>query len=71
MERNWIIIAGCLALVACGFLWLGRFDGAFVFGALGILAWFLNMRSRLRKDTPMIENVPDEETDCLGVQDED
>lgn len=71
MERIWIIVAGCLAVTAGALLWFRRFDGAFVCGALGILAWFLSMRSRLRKDRSIVENASDQETNCLGVQDED
>lgn len=71
MELVWIIVAGCLALAAGILLWFHRYDGAFVCGALGILAWFLNMRSRLKKDTLEIENMPEREANGLGVQDED
>ena len=63
MERFWLIVAGCLAAVAATLLWLRRFDGAFVCGALGILAWFISMRSRLKREASMIENVAEPEAE--------
>lgn len=71
MELIWIIVAGCLALAAGTLLWFHRFDGAFVCGALGILAWFMNMRSRLKKEIPKIEDIPEPSANGVGVQDED
>jgi hypothetical protein len=71
MERIWIIVSGCLAMAAGALFFYRRFDGAFVCVALSVLAWFLDMRSRLRKDMPMIENVSEDESECPGVQDED
>lgn len=71
MERIWIIVSGCLALTAGVLLWFQRFDGAFVCGALGILAWFINMRQQLRKNSPVMENGLGHESDRQDVQDED
>lgn len=57
MERIWIISACGCALIAVVLLILGKFDGAFVVGALGILAWFLDLRDRLSKKRGLLENV--------------
>ena len=71
MERIWIIVASCLGVVGVALLWFHRFDGAFVCGAVGVLAWFLSLRSRLRKNIPMVENISKSKAEGIGVQDED
>jgi len=44
------LVAACLCLIAAAVLYLrGRTDAAFVTAALGILAWFLNVRGQLRR----------------------
>jgi hypothetical protein len=64
MERVWII-ASVLGVAAAAVLLLtGYYNAAFVAGALGAVAWFLNFRSRLRATIPK-----DEETE-RGAQDE-
>jgi hypothetical protein len=47
--KGWIIISGVCLLAAVAFLLRGHIDGAFVFGVLGIVAWFLNVRVRLKR----------------------
>lgn len=43
----WLLVA-CLCLLAAAVcLWLGYFDATFVTAALGAVAWFLNVRSKL------------------------
>lgn len=71
MERIWIIAAGGFALAAAVLLWFGRFDGVFVCGVLGLLAWFMNMRDRLSKDVSMIENASQSETNASKSEIED
>lgn len=71
MESKWIIIAGCCAIIAGVLLLIGKTDGAFVTGAIGVLAWFLNLRRDLRKDARVIETVSAPESDSLGEQNED
>ena len=45
------LVAACLCLLAAAALWLlGRADAAFVAAALGVVAWFLNVRVRLRRE---------------------
>jgi len=44
------LVAACLCLLAAAALWLlGHADAAFVAAALGVVAWFLNVRVRLRR----------------------
>ncbi|HEX6624391.1 MAG TPA: hypothetical protein VF064_11805, partial [Pyrinomonadaceae bacterium] len=43
-------VAACLCLLAAAALWLlGHADAAFVAAALGVIAWFLNVRVQLRR----------------------
>jgi hypothetical protein len=70
MERGLIIIAGLLAFTAAIFLWRWNLDGAFVAGALGIVAWFLSLRTRLRRANLAAEEASNLETDELGEEDE-
>ena len=47
---QWWLVAACVCLLAAVCLWLlGHADAAFVTAALGVLAWFLNVRSQLRQ----------------------
>ena len=44
------LAAACVCLLAAAVLWLSdNADAAFVIAALGVLAWFLNVRVQLRK----------------------
>lgn len=63
MERIWIIAACSCAIIAVVLLIVGKFDGAFVVGALGILAWFIDLRNRLSKKHGLVENVTDPKSD--------
>jgi hypothetical protein len=71
MERLWITLAGYFALAAIVLLWFRRFDGVFVCGVLGILAWFMNKRDRLKKDAFRIENTSKSETETNESGDRD
>ena len=45
------LVAACLCLLAAAALWLlGHADAAFVAAALGVVAWFINVRVRLRRE---------------------
>ncbi len=45
------LVAACLCLLAAAALWLlGHADAAFVAAALGVVAWFLDVRVRLRRE---------------------
>ena len=76
-REPWLLGAGlcALAAVAClpllpalFFLWRGLMDATFVAAALGVVAWFLNMRAKLRRDLPEEE---DEEEETAGDESED
>ncbi len=58
MERAWIGIS-ILCLSAAVFFWLsrGNLDATFVAAALGVIAWFLSLRKRLRSS-----NIEHEDT---------
>jgi hypothetical protein len=49
-ERTWTIIAGLLLIVAAVFLLRDNINVAFVAATLGLVAWFLGLRDRLRKN---------------------
>jgi type IV secretory pathway VirB3-like protein len=67
MERIWIIIAGLGVVIAAVFLWQGDMTVAFVAATLGVVAWFLSLRDRLRKTILEAE----EKQHSNGDQDED
>ena len=71
MARIWIIIAGGCAFVAVLLVLAGKFDAAFVVGAVGILSWFLDVRVRLSKERQIIEKTNQQNSDRSGDQDED
>lgn len=58
MERAWIVVS-ILCLSAATFFWLsrGNLDETFVAAALGVVAWFLSLRKRLRSS-----NIEHDET---------
>jgi hypothetical protein len=46
------MLVAAVAIVAAGvFLWRRDFDTAFVFAALGMVAWFLNYRAQMKEIT--------------------
>ncbi len=49
MERVWIAVS-ILCLIAAAFFWLerGNLDWTFIAATLGLVAWFLSLRNRLR-----------------------
>lgn len=65
MERVWIIVSILGLAVAAVMLLTEQYNAAFVSGALGAVAWFLNYRARIRPTIPA-----DEETE-EGEQDDD
>ena len=72
MERAWIIVSGVCLIVAAAFLWRANLDVAFVAATLGVVAWFLNLRDRLRKTMIAAgDHAPDAESNGSGDEDED
>lgn len=51
----WIVVAGLCLFAAAMCLLSGRISAAFVVAVLGVLAWFLNLRARLRDTIPVAE----------------
>lgn len=68
MERAWIIVSGLCLIVAAAFLWRANFDVAFVAATLGVVAWFLSIRDRLRKTMIAAGDHP---SNGSGDEDED
>lgn len=48
MKLFWMILSGVCILVAAFFLLRGDLNTAFVIATVGIVAWFLNYRIRLK-----------------------
>jgi hypothetical protein len=60
--RAWSLAAALLMLAALTCLWLGQARAAFVLAALGVVAWFLNVRGQLQRKN--------EEAEALRVESE-
>jgi hypothetical protein len=71
MERAWWVVSGLCLLVAALFFWRGNMDVAFVAGALGVVAWFLSLRVRLRKTIIPASSDDKAETDINNSGDQD
>ena len=52
-ERLFTIFSGALLLVALVLLWRNNLSAAFVIATLGVVAWFLSYRARLRVKIPV------------------
>ena len=48
-RQTWGVAAVVCLLVALVFWWRGRAEEAFVAAALGVVAWFLNLRGQLHR----------------------
>ncbi len=76
MERVWLIVATLCLITAALFLWRAQvneayMNAAFVAAALGVVAWFLRLRTQLRKTIPSESDVPEDETKETEEQYED
>jgi hypothetical protein len=77
MERAWLIASSLCLIAAALFLWRALSDeaymnGAFVAATLGVVAWFLRVRTQLRKTIPPLEDSPaDEDEEDSENLDED
>jgi hypothetical protein len=69
VERIWTIIAGLGGVVAATSLFLDNTNVAFVAATLGLVAWFLSLRNRLRKSIAVTSDAEDEHIN--GEIDED
>ena len=70
LKQGWLAVACILLLAAAFFLWRGFTDATFVAAALGVVAWFLNVRARLRRDLPE-EEEEDEGEEIAEDESED
>ena len=60
-ERLWIIASGlCMIAAATALVWRWNVEVAFVAATIGLVCWFLSLRSRLKKT---IVNDPEIEGD--------
>ncbi|MGB7925780.1 MAG: hypothetical protein WCF57_21255 [Pyrinomonadaceae bacterium] len=72
MERLWVVASGLCLVAAAVFLWRAQMDAAFVAATLGVVAWFLGLRDRLRKTVITAGDPPPAaESNDIGDQDED
>jgi Flp pilus assembly protein TadB len=54
-EQAWLVVACALLVVAASLLYLGHPDAAFVTAALGVSAWFLNLRNGLKRKYNLVK----------------
>jgi Flp pilus assembly protein TadB len=54
-EQAWLVVACALLVVAASLLYLGHPDAAFVTAALGVSAWFLNLRDGLKRKYNLVK----------------
>lgn len=76
MERLWLIIATLCLITAALFLWRAQanedyMNAAFVAATLGVVAWFLRLRTQLRRTIPRDTELPADETKETEEQHED
>jgi hypothetical protein len=48
IKRLWSVVAGLCLLITIVLAWRNRLDATFVVATLGVVAWFLDLRNRLR-----------------------
>lgn len=65
-----MIVAGICLIVAAAFWWRGNVDAVFVAATLGVVAWFISLRDRLRKLSIAADDVVEDESPEPGEQDE-
>jgi hypothetical protein len=75
MERAWFIVASLCLIAAALFLWRAGVDeaylsAAFVAATLGVVAWFLRVRTQIRKTLPAIEHSPADDEEDVENHDE-
>ncbi len=66
-ERVWVMLAGaCMIVAVTALLWRWQLEVAFVSATIGIVCWFLSLRTRLKNS---IVHEVEERTDP-GEEDE-
>ena len=71
MGSIWVIASILFLIVAAIFLLRENYDAAFVFAALGAIAWFLNYRSQIRETINEETETTDDEQDASEDEDEE
>lgn len=61
MERVWLIVSILCLIVAASFLLRQYQEAAFVTGTLGVVAWFLSYRAKLKSVIAPTESQGDED----------
>ena len=54
-ERGWMVVAGLLLIAAAVLLYVRWPSAAFVVAALGLSAWFLNVRNGLKRKHDLVK----------------
>lgn len=54
-ERLWLVLSVALLAAAAVLLWLGHSGAAFVAAALGVCAWFFDMRMGLKRRHDLVK----------------
>jgi Flp pilus assembly protein TadB len=54
-ERGWMAVAVLLLVAAAALLYLARPNAAFVVAALGVSAWFINVRNGLKRQHDLVK----------------
>jgi hypothetical protein len=54
-ERGWLAVAFVLLVAAAALLYAARPNAAFVVAALGVSAWFLNVRNGLKRKHDLVK----------------
>jgi hypothetical protein len=54
-ERGWMAVAVLLLVASAALLYLARPNAAFVVAALGVSAWFLNVRNSLKRQHDLVK----------------
>lgn len=63
MKLFWKLVAALLAATAVYWLVVENVERAFLFAALGAVAWFLNYRAQLREKLGDMDETNEEDTD--------
>jgi Flp pilus assembly protein TadB len=54
-ERLWLVVSIALLATAAVLLWLAYTNASFVLAALGVSAWFLNLRMSLKRRHDLVK----------------
>ncbi len=69
--QGWLVVAGLCFLAAVACWWRGFIDATFVVAALGVVAWFLNVRAQLRRKLDALEGDEEDFTASADEEEDD